>query len=127
LKARLIGALVCVALLLCTLATCENPCSLKISPDDVGFPVTSVGVSSPPLQVSIANPTAASVQLQEIILSGIDFMQTNDCGKELVAGATCHVLLMFKPATTGERIGNLAIAASDNGVPHFVPLSGIGE
>jgi hypothetical protein len=127
LKARLTGALFCFGLLLCTLATCENPSSLKISPDDVVFPVTPVGVSSAPLPVSIANPTGASVQLQEIILSGIDFVQTNDCGKELAAGATCYVQVMFKPATTGERIGNLAIAASDNGVPHFVPLSGIGE
>jgi hypothetical protein len=65
--------------------------------------------------------------LQEIIVSGIDFPETTDCGKELAAGAKCSIQIVFQPATSGERIGNLEIAASDSHIPHFLPLTGTGE
>lgn len=118
----------CAGLLLAmSIAAAQTVPSLNISPGNVVFPTTAVGVASPPLLIKVANPTNSSIQLEEIIVSGIDFSQTNNCAKELAAGASCSVQVIFKPAITGERMGSLEIAAWDNNVPHFVPLTGTGR
>jgi hypothetical protein len=77
--------------------------------------------------ITVSNPTNSTIFLAEVIVSGIDFAETTDCGKKLTAGAKCSIQIVFQPATSGERIGNLVIAASDSNLPHFVPLTGMGE
>jgi centrosomal CEP192-like protein len=101
--------------------------TLTISPADVVFPTTPVGSEDAPQTITITNSTNSNVQLQEVIVSGIDFGQTNDCGKALAVGVKCSIQIMFKPAIPGERMGNLEIVASDSNVPHFVALNGTGE
>jgi centrosomal CEP192-like protein len=91
------------------------------------FPETPVGSRLAPATITVSNPTTSTILLEEIIVSGIDFAETTDCSKELAAGAKCSIQIAFQPATSGERIGNLVIAASDSNLPHFVPLTGIGE
>jgi hypothetical protein len=105
----------------------QNTAPLDISPASVTFPKLQVGSQSPPLMLTLSNPASSTIQLQEIIISGIDFAQSNDCGKELASGTECSIQIVFKPATSGERLGNLEIIASDRNVPHFVALTGIGE
>ena len=100
---------------------------LTISPTNVVFPATPVGSADAPQTITITNATNSTIQLQEVIASGIDFGQSNDCPKELAAGAKCSIQIVFKPAIPGERIGNLQIVASDGNVPHFVALNGTGE
>ena len=115
---------------LATAASGQSPVpspTLTISPPNVVFPATPVGSEDAPQTITIANPTNSNIQLQQIIVSGIDFGQSNDCGKELAAGAKCSIPIVFKPAVPGERIGNLVILASDSHVPHFIALSGTGE
>lgn len=101
--------------------------ALKISPANVVFPAAPVGSEDAPQTVTLVNSTNYNLQLQEPIVSGIDFGQSNNCGKELAPGAQCSIQIVFKPAISGERIGNLEIAASDNTLPHFVPLNGTGQ
>jgi hypothetical protein len=101
--------------------------SLAISPTGLVFPKTPVGSKLAPAAIAISNPTSSTIQLQEIIVSGIDFAETTDCGKELAPSAKCSIQIVFQPATSGERIGNLVIAASDSNLPHFVVLTGTGE
>jgi len=105
----------------------QSTAALDISPASVAFPKLQVGSQSPPLTLTLSNPASSTIQLQEIIISGIDFTQSNDCGKELASGAKCSIQIVFKPATSGERLGNLEIIASDRNVPHFVALTGTGE
>ena len=105
----------------------QSAAPLNISPPSVTFAKLQVGSQSPPLTLTLSNPASSTIQLQEIIISGIDFAQSNDCGKELASGAKCSIQIVFKPATSGERLGNLEISASDRNVPHFVALTGIGE
>ena len=100
---------------------------LAISPTGVVFPKTPVGSKLAPATITISNPTSSIIRLQEVIVSGIDFAETTDCGKELAAGAKCVIQIVFQPATSGERIGNLVIASSESTLPHFVPLTGTGE
>jgi len=126
LKQRLVDAL-CAALLLVPLSRtgAQGQAGLSISPASIVFPQTRMG--SQDAIVSLTNATGSIIMLQEIIVSGIDFAETHDCGKQLAAESKCSIQLTFKPATSGERIGNLEIVSSESGVPHFVGLTGVGE
>jgi len=119
--------LVAILLIVAAWGLGQNAATLNISPASVSFPKLQVGSQSPPLTLTLSNPASSTIQLQEIIISGIDFAQSNDCGKELASGAKCSMQIVFKPATSGERLGNLEIIASDRNVPHFVALTGTGE
>lgn len=119
--------LVAILLIVAAWGLGQNAATLNISPASVSFPKLQVGSQSPPLTLTLSNPASSTIQLQEIIISGIDFAQSNDCGKELASGAKCSMQIVFKPATSGERLGNLEIIASDRNVPHFVVLTGTGE
>ena len=107
------------------LANGQSSVSLAIAPLKLIFPDTKVGAPTSPLAITVTNTTNSAVQLQEIIVSGIDFAQTNDCGSELAAGARCSIQVVFKPAISGERLGSLEIVAS-NRQPDFVALTGTG-
>jgi len=119
--------LVAILLIVAAWGLGQNAATLNISPASVSFPKLQVGSQSPPLTLTLSNPASSTIQLQEIIISGIDFVQSNDCGKELASGEKCSIQIVFKPATSGERLGNLEIIASDRNVPHFVALTGTGE
>lgn len=126
--ARLTGALYAILpLALTMLAAAQDRPQLAISPEKLVFPSTSAGSQAAPLQITVTNSGTVSVTLQEIIVSGIDFTQTNDCSQQLAAGAKCSIQVVFKPAISGERFGSLEIAASNSPQPTFVPLTGIGQ
>lgn len=119
------GALV---LALWSFAPAQNqPDALIISPKNVEFGKQSVASESAPVQITLRNPSNSAIHLDQIIPSGIDFESSNNCSDELPAGAECTVQVRFKPAISGDRMGAIAIAASDSGSPHFVPLAGTGE
>jgi len=127
LKAHLIRAIAALILLTFTSLSAQSPPSLTLSPTNILFPKTSIGVRSAPLAIAVSNPSNAPVLLQEILVSGIDFAQSNDCGKELAPNAKCTVQVTFKPAIPGDRLGSLEVVASGSNVPQFVALTGIGE
>lgn len=113
-----------------TAASSQRPTTsptLTISPASVVFPATPVDSEDAPQTINVTNSANSSIQLEQVIVSGIDFGQSNDCGKELAAGAKCSIQIVFKPAIPGERIGNLEIVSSDSNVPHFVALNGTGK
>jgi hypothetical protein len=119
-----------LVLVLATAASGQGPAAssaLTISPANVVFPTVPVGSEDAPQTVTIVNSTNSNIQLQELIVSGIDFAQSNDCANALASGAKCSIQIVFKPAIPGERIGNLEIVSSDSNVPHFVALNGTGQ
>jgi hypothetical protein len=75
----------------------------------------------------LSNPTKSNIAMEQIITSGIDFTQKNDCGQTLAPGAQCTIQAFFKPAISGLRIGNLDVMGSDPASPHFIPLTGTGK
>jgi hypothetical protein len=99
----------------------------RISPDKVEFGVQDVGRAGEPTTVTLSNPGPAPLQIASILASGIDFSQTNDCGKALATGAQCTIRLVFKPATIGPRIGQLSVISSVPVKPQSLPLSGTGH
>jgi hypothetical protein len=115
-------------LALCAFAAAQNqPDALIISPPKVEFGNQSVASESAPVQITVRNGSNSAIHVDPIISSGIDFASSNNCRNELPAGAECIVEVKFKPAIAGDRMGAIAIDASDSGSPHFVPLAGTGK
>jgi len=97
----------------------------RITPDTVEFGVQKIGSAGEPNILTLSNPGPVPLGVTSILTSGLDFSQTNDCGKSVAPGSQCRIQLVFKPATIGPRIGQLSVITS---VPiRAVPLSGTGQ
>jgi len=117
-----------LVLALCAFAPAQNqPDALIISPPKVAFGNQSIASESAPVQITVRNASNSVIHFDQIISSGIDFRSSNNCTAGLPAGAECTVQVRFKPAISGDRMGAIAIAASDSGSPHYVPLAGTGQ
>lgn len=119
---------VVLVLALWSFGAAQNPPdALSISPPKIAFGQQSVASQSAPVEITLRNGSNSAIHFTQIISSGIDFESRNNCGNDLPAGAQCTVQVTFKPAISGDRMGAIAIAASDSGSPHYVPLRGTGE
>jgi hypothetical protein len=130
LKLRLVAAAIVgiAALALVTRVQSQTtPAGLQLSTAKIDFAEVSVDSESPPRAVTLSNPTQSNITLEQIITSGIDFSQKNDCGQTLAPSAQCTIQVFFRPATSGPRIGNLDIMGSDPASPHFIALNGTGK
>ena len=117
-----------LVLALCAFAPAQNqPDALIISPPKVAFGNQSIASESAPVQITVRNASNSVIHFDQIISSGIDFRSSNNCTAGLPAEAECTVQVRFKPAISGDRMGAIAIAGSDSGSPHYVPLAGTGE
>jgi hypothetical protein len=101
--------------------------SLAVSPAGVDFGEQALGSESQPMTITIRNPGSATVRLEDVLVSGMDFSERTDCGGSLAPGANCTIQVYFKPVIPGQRIGNVDITGSDSDSPHFVALSGTGK
>jgi hypothetical protein len=100
---------------------------LKMTPSHLDFGTQTVGTSSQPAIVKLSNMGKSPVTIHDILTSGIDFTQSNNCGTTLGPGAECNIEVTFKPAITGTREGTLTALASDSGSPQSAVLSGMGR
>ena len=103
------------------------PTGLSLSAATIDFGESPVGSQSPPQVLTLTNPTQSKVLMEQIITSGIDFSQQNDCGQALAPGAKCTIQVFFKPAIAGARTGNLDVMGTDGTSPHFISLLGAGK
>ncbi|MBV8896102.1 MAG: RICIN domain-containing protein [Acidobacteriaceae bacterium] len=55
-----------------------------------------------------------------------DFVQANNCGTSLAAGASCSINLVFSPMLSGNRSAVLSISNSADGSQEEIPLIGTG-
>lgn len=79
-----------------------------LSSQSLTFPATQVGAVSSSKQVVLTNVGSDALTITGIAASG-DFVQTNNCGSSLAAGASCTINVVFGPSTIGQRTGTLAI------------------
>jgi|HubBroStandDraft_6_1064221.scaffolds.fasta_scaffold34997_3 hypothetical protein len=100
---------------------------VKITPESLDFGSQSVGTATQPKTATLANTGTSTLTLTDIVTSGIDFSQTNDCGQNLAPGATCTIQVTFKPAVTGQRMATLQILDSDPASPQSMVLTGTGQ
>ena len=133
LKVRLTRAL-CVAVWLgattvesLDVSPAADKTALTISPGKLEFGDWPVGTAGPPATVTLTNQAVAVLAPSDILISGVDFSQTNTCSSSLPPGASCEVKVTFKPAIAGPRLGTLVITASDPASPHRIALTGSGR
>lgn len=100
---------------------------LTISPAKLDFGDQPVGTPGAPATVTVTNQAAIVLAPSDILISGVDFSQTNTCSSDLSPGASCEAEVTFKPAISGSRLGTLVITASDPASPHRVALTGTGR
>lgn len=103
-----------------------NKPALTISPGKLEFGDRPVGTAGPPATVTLTNQAATVLAPSDILISGVDFSQTNTCSSSLSSGASCEVKA-FRPAVSGPRLGTLVITASDPASPHRIALTGSGR
>lgn len=99
--------------------------SVRLQPDTLAFPATTVGESSAAQTLTLANIGTAALNLSAIAASG-DFVATNNCGPTLAAGANCTVTVIFKPTVSGSRSGTLAVTDNAPDSPQSAALTGSG-
>ena len=101
--------------------------AVTISPGELDFGDRPVGTDGPPATVTLTNHAVTVLAPSGILISGVDFSETNTCGSPLSPGASCAVEVKFKPAISGPRLGTLVITASDPASPHRIALAGTGR
>jgi len=81
------------------------------------------GTRSSAQVLTLTNSGYAPLSISSLGVSG-DFLQTNNCGSTLSAGASCTINVTFAPAMGGARTGAVTITDNAGGSPHIVGLMG---
>ena len=103
------------------------PAVAVLSPSALSFPAQTVGKTGTAKAFTLSNTGGSPLTISTYSFTGAnaaDFSQTHTCGASLAAGAACSISVVFKPATTGGRLANLAVATSAGSVTQAV--SGFG-
>ncbi|HWD10052.1 MAG TPA: choice-of-anchor D domain-containing protein, partial [Actinomycetota bacterium] len=102
-----------------------------IGPSTLQFPVTTIGMTSGPLVVTVGSSGTAPLTVTAVAISGpdaADFAIASDsCTAGPVSpGASCSIGITFTPTAAGNRTATLAIAGNAPGGNPPVGLSGTG-
>jgi len=103
------------------------PPSLSLSPTQLSFAGTTVGLASPGQIITITNPGSSPVAGMQVQLTG-DFASTaSSCTASLPALGSCAVQVAFKPTVSGGRQGFLIVNSTTSSVAQvFATLIGTG-
>jgi len=103
--------------------------ALKVTPSQISFGNQKVGTTSQPQQIAVTNESSATVTITAIQTGGNDnndFHQTNNCGSQLNAGASCNISVTFSPRKSGTRTGNVNFTLAGEPSPRYAVLVGTG-
>jgi len=102
-----------------------------LSPDTLMFtPGQSVGSSSSPLTISVANTGGVGLSITSVTLGGDDagdFVETDNCAnQEVVARTSCAIQVKFLPTAIGARDATITVAGNISGGSLVATLNGTG-
>ncbi len=112
-----------------------NPASsLRMSPSaGMDFGTIEDGITSLPLSITLfndpADPNSATVNFTTKIVTGADYLETDNCPPSLAPDASCTITVTFTPSVVGLDPGNIAItysAAGQIGLFQTIFLRGSG-
>ena len=101
----------------------------SLSPTSLTFGSVSVGTTSPAQTITLTNTGAAALSITSLGVAGAgasSFVQNNNCGSSLAAGANCTISVNFKPSAGGTATATLSVADNASGSPQTASLSGTG-
>jgi hypothetical protein len=101
----------------------------SLSPTSLAFGSLNVGTTSLSQTVTLKNIGLSALVINQISIAGTGssyFAQTNDCGLNLAAGASCTITVTFSPRAGGTFTPSLRVSYVGAGSPQNVPLSGTG-
>jgi hypothetical protein len=99
----------------------------SLTPSSLNFGNVVVGATSPAQNLTLTNNGTASLTITSVTINGsATFNQTNNCGSNLAAGASCTISVTFAP--NGTRTSTATLKVSDNASPptQQASLSGTG-
>jgi Cep192 domain 4 len=104
---------------------------VKLTPAKLTFPAVKVGTQSQPETIQLTNIGSAPLDFTRTIYIGglnyTEFFESDNCGTQIDAGASCTISITFKPRKTGTRTANVTINDNGGGSPQTVQLSGTGD
>jgi hypothetical protein len=105
--------------------------SITVSPTSLNFGAVTVGNTSAPKSVTVANVGTATVTFTGFVFagggSGDYLISANTCGATITAGASCSVSVEFKPTIHGTRNAKLNVKNNGGGSPSSVTVTGVGN
>lgn len=104
-----------------------NAPTVNLSPTSVVFSSQPCDKSSTARSVSLANGGNTDLTITSVAVTGPDassFVQTNNCGTLLGAGAQCTIAITFTASASGSHAASLTVTDNAAGSPHTVSLSG---
>jgi hypothetical protein len=102
---------------------------VSLSKKKLSFGDQLVGTSSTPQNVKLTNVGTTQLSFTGITITGTnasDFSQTNTCGTNIAAGASCMITVTFKPTAQGKRKAAVSISDDGGGSPQKLTLAGTG-
>ncbi len=100
-----------------------------LSGGTLAFGSQTVSTSSAKKTVTLTNNSTVPLIIASIAIAGTnasDFTETDTCGSSLIAGATCNIDVVFKPAATGSSTATLTITDNASPTTQTVTLTGTG-
>jgi archaellum component FlaF (FlaF/FlaG flagellin family) len=102
---------------------------VSVSPSTLNFGSQKHGTKSNPQTVTVTNNGSVALNISSIKINNNasgNYSETNDCGSQLAAGASCTINVIFAPVGTGTINSQLAITDDGGASPQIVPLTGKG-
>jgi hypothetical protein len=100
----------------------------SLSPASLSFGPENDGAATAPQTLTLANTGSALLSISSIAIQGpnfFDFVQSNNCGASVAAGANCAISVQFKPTSYGyASTASLAVADNAPGSPQTSSLTG---
>ncbi len=99
--------------------------ALALSPFALHYTTQDVGTTSAPQIVTLTSNSKKAIALN-LIATGPNYSQTNNCGTSLAAGASCQINVTFSPLSGGTVHDVLGIFTNATTNPLAVNLVGAG-
>jgi len=96
----------------------------SMTPASRSYVTTNVGSTTASKSFTLTNNQPSALAISSVVTTG-DFIQTNNCGSQVSAKASCTINVSFRPTANGSRTGTV-VATVGSGIALTGTLSGTG-